>query len=196
MPANLELPLNFPTPRRLETLAVRFTSQDIETAYNQWNCMCGPVAIACILGLTLDEVRSLVHPHYRGLMNPTEVRLAITKAGVLIRERDRARLYRPQDPNPRELPFVASYGMTRIQFGGPWTEADAHPAGAYHYTHWVASATDDDGDPNIFDCNWGWMNRTEFFQNMGSLAADHDKASGLWWPTHIYELDFPVRIDR
>jgi hypothetical protein len=86
---------------------------------------------------------------------------------------------------------VATYGVTRIQFDGPWCRPGVPPSAAYLHTHWVASAADSDGFPDIFDCNWGWVSSGEFFRNMPELGKEIPGATGAWWPTHIYEVSFP-----
>ncbi len=182
-------------PRRLVEHAVRFNGDDIAAASRAWRCTCGPVAIACILDLTLDEVRPLVGSDYLGFMNPTQMRAALDRAGVTVTEQNRDQLFRPTGPRRYGSPIVASYGITRIQFGGPWTQPGVPPRVAYRYTHWVASAADKDGFPDIHDNNWGWMGFGEFFVNMDDLATEIPKASGEWWPTHIYEVEFPAQTN-
>lgn len=178
-------------PKRLADLAVRFNGADIQEAWRTWRCTCGPVAIACILNLNLEDVRPFVGADYRGWMNPTQMKAALAIAGVSINERDRNKLYRPTGPNHFGCPMAADYGITRIQFAGPWTEPGVPASAAYHHTHWVASACDSRRAAYIHDNNWGWMNIGEFICNMDELAGEIPKASGAWWPTHCYEIDFP-----
>lgn len=179
-------------PRRLAKHAVRFTGEDIAAAAKAWRCTCGPVAIACVLDLTLDEVRPFLGSDYKGWMSPTQMVGALRRAGVSIREHDRTRLYRPHGPRQWGCPVLATYGITRIQFDGPWLKPGAPPAAAYHYTHWVASSTNaPDGCADAHDNNWGWMSFGGFFANMSELAKEIPRASGEWWPTHMYEIDFP-----
>lgn len=180
-----------PVPRRLTDHVVRFNGDDIQTARKAWRCACGPVAIACILDLTLDDVRQYIGADYRGWMNPTQMKEALLRAGVSFRELDRNKLYRPTGPNQFGCPYAAKYGITRIQFAGPWTEPGVPERVAYNYTHWVASALDDRHYLDVHDNNWGWMSVVEYFHNMKKLAIEIPRASGAWWPTHCYEVEFP-----
>jgi len=169
--------------------SARFTAQDIEAANKAWRCTCGPVAIACMLNLTLDEVRPLVGSDYRGWMNPTQMEAALTRANVRFEEHDREKLYRPTGPRRYGCKIAAIHGITRIQFAGPWTSPGVPPRVAYRYTHWVASVTTAaDGCADIFDINWGWMSFGAFLKNMRELALEEAGATGEWWPTHIYEV--------
>lgn len=178
-------------PSKLIEHAVRFNGSDIDAARQAWHCTCGPVAIACVLNLTLDEVRPYVGSDYCGWMNPTQMRNALERAGVTVNEIDRETIYRPIGPRGGGV-LAANYGITRIQFAGPWTKPGVPPAVAYRYTHWVASAADEQGFPDLHDNNWGWMTMGQFFENMKELASEIPGATGEWWPTHIYEVEFPT----
>jgi hypothetical protein len=179
------------SPSKAQSRSLRFTGRDIEASYRAWKCTCGPVALAVVFDLTLDEVRPLVGADYRGWMNPTQMEQAILRAGGQFSERDRSRLYRPTGPNQYGCPIMALHGITRIQFAGPWTAPMADPREAYRFTHWVASVPVGDGYSMACDNNYGFMNLGEFFRNMKELSSQVPRGSGEWWPTHVYEITVP-----
>jgi len=178
--------------RKLTEHVAPFDEAAIDAANKAWHCTCGPVAIACILGLTLDQVRPLIGSDYRGWMNPTQVRAALDRAGVRVEEIPRDRLYRPDGLKRGAQIYAAAYGLMRLQFAGPWSEPGVPPRVAYRHTHWVASMAGKDGFPVMYDINWGWMETGRYFRNMDELALETPRSTGKWWPTHIYEVSFPI----
>lgn len=165
---------------------VRFTAADLDAASTKWGCNCGPTALAAICDLMPDDVRPFLGA-FRGLMNPTEMAEAIVRLGCTLTRLPHERLYVPGTYRGR---FGAEYGVTRIQYGGPWTNPGVNPRWAYRYTHWIASIVVD-GQGYFFDCNYGWMEIGEFLTNMKSDAAEVQRGNATWWPTHIYEIDVP-----
>lgn len=161
----------------------RFTLEQAEAAWQSWHCNCGPTALACMAGLTLDAVR----PHLRGFdlkgyTNPTMMFDALGSIGLSF-ERIGARW-------PR-------YGLARIQWEGPWTKPGVPMRARYRYTHWVAGWDAGERGYGVFDVNClnngtGWVARPEWVSVMVPAITSYLKrADGKWHVTHGIELPTP-----
>lgn len=157
-----------------ETLSppLHFSADDLNRAYAEWRCNCGPSALAACLGWTLDAIR----PHLgdfeaKGYMSPTMMRRAVEAAGF----------------HRRDALSWPRHGLVRVQFGGPWLNPGVPPQAAYKATHWVASKRD--GEVWVFDCNGGWMAFDEWERELAPrLAASIKRCDGTWVPSHCWEI--------
>jgi len=106
-----------------------YSPPDVEAAWGEWRCTCGPAATAAILGISCAEVRSLFpgHKERGGWANPTHVRKALEAAPVKFRVR------------PGVWP---SRGLAFVQIEGPWCDPGVPVGAAYKRTHWVACLGD------------------------------------------------------
>lgn len=167
-----------------------FTMDDMEKAADEWNCNCGPAALAFALQVPLDAVRGKI-PGFeeKGYTSPS-----MMKAGLSAM---RQKYIDMQDPTPAVM-FVGRIALVRIQFTGPWTAPGANPKWAYRATHWIATwqTMEERGRlgemrvfRHVFDCNGGVM----LFENWVSdivprLTASIKRSDGGWCPTHIWRL--------
>lgn len=163
---------------------VPFTYEDAERAYDEWNCNCGPAALAAVLGMTLDAVRPLI-PGFeqKGYTNPTMMFEALKQAPCLFHC-----IYRGDEPH--EV-FWCDRGLMRVQWSGPWTKPGVPMAARYRATHWVGLRSSEDLGHEVFDvnamCVGGWLPFKEWSEQLVPwlLREVHPKADGRWWPTHI-----------
>lgn len=175
--------------------ALRFTLQDVERAADIWNANCGPVSVAAISGLTLEELR----PHLgdfekKRYTNPTLMWEILRNAGIT---------YHRPSPSVCEarIPWP-SHGLARVQWEGPWTAPRVPIAARYRHTHWVASWKPHGREHLIFDincmCVGGWVSLSEWSRNVVPwlLRECEPKASGKWHLTHVVEIErAPVHSD-
>lgn len=174
----------------------RFTEADAERASQEWNCNCGPGALAAIMGLTLDEVRPHVEKAGFGAaksyMNPTMMLDALNSAGAKWQAKGKGKAF-------ATLTWP-DYGLARIQWEGPWTEPGANGRWAYQYTHWVGSRVlthirEDHNRTGIFDINAmangsGWCRLADWQAVIVPAITEHHKrANGKWHITHSIEVE-------
>lgn len=144
---------------------VLYTPPDLDAAYEEWGCNCGPASVAALLGKTCADVRA----HFPGFetrryANPTHVYAAL------------AGLKSPARQSPRR----PETGLLFIQWGGPWLR-DGVPVGvAYRHTHWIAVI-----GHAVFDVNVGhWVTRVDWEHEQEGVAAwlmsHHPKCDGTW----------------
>ena len=158
----------------------RFTADDVERAYEEWGCNCGPASLAAIMGLTLDEVHPLMGDfESKGYTNPTLMRESVKRCN------------KPWRYVKAPWPL---YGLVRIQWGGPWCKPGVPLRAAYRHTHWIGCWSRGDGigvfDINAINNGTGWC-RLADWQNeiVPFITAQIPRASGQWWPTHLIEID-------
>lgn len=178
---------------------VRFTFDEVLRASDDWGANCGPVAVAAIAGLTLDELRpKLGDFESKRYTNPTLMWEILRN--VLGPERGR---------EGRELSDEGlgrwwksgwargwpRYGLVRIQWEGPWMKAGVPIAARYRQTHWVGARHIGDA-VQIFDVNamaaGGWISEANWTGILVPwiLGACQPKADGKWHRTHVVEVDF------
>lgn len=164
-----------------------FDSKEANAAYEDWNCNCGPAALAAILGKTLDEVRPAVEAEgfaERHYTNPTMMEGAIRRLGGRIVKRIST------GGSQRRLDFP-KHGLARIQWTGPWTQPGSNPKWAYGKTHWIATWLMEAGvNQNwycIFDVNGGLMNQADWERHIVPFILPQ-RADGGWFITHSWEV--------
>lgn len=157
----------------------RFSEEDANRAYEEWGANCGPGALAAVMGMTLDDVR----PHMgdferKGYTNPTLMSAALRSIGL------------PWRKIGARWPH---YGLVRVQWEGPWTEAGVPLRVRYRYTHWIGAAIDR-GDIGIFDINCmnngtGWCSLVDWSDTVVPFLVGHyPRANGRWHITHAIEV--------
>ena len=164
-----------------------FTLADAERAHDDWGANCGPVALAAIMGITLDDVR----PH----MGDFEKKHYTNPSLMLAALRS---LRRPFWKIGATWP---QYGLVRIQWEGPWTQPGVPMLARYRYTHWVGAAQRG-GETGIFDVNClnngtGWSSLADWSAVVVPyILEQYPKASGNWHITHSFEVKRDARIAK
>lgn len=174
------------TPYRSDLPRYHYTEEDFAAAHDAWGCNCGPGALAMLLCLKPAEVRDHI-PDFaeRGYTNPTMMKGALANLKV------------PFRLGPRRF---SSYGLCRIQWGGPWVKPGptaGHPVEVgkwgYRFSHWIGSMGDGPkGDVFLFDINGGWMWPEKWEKELVPLLVEgYPRADGRYYITHNLELDLP-----
>jgi hypothetical protein len=169
--------------------SLAFTPAELERAWVEWGCNCGPAALAVAVGLKPDDVL----PHIakfdeRRYTNPTMMAGALRSLGIDHRwSRDHERAIR--------WPIR---GLARIQWGGPWTDPGVPIPARYRHSHWVAVATIQGmataynlSGRGIFDVNCPhWINFEDWEKVLVPriLKENEPKADGKWWVTDAIEV--------
>jgi len=92
-----------------------------------------------------------------------------------------------------------SFGLARIQWGGPWTRPGVPVMARYRKTHWVGCyrplrQTGPLAGVSVFDvnalCAGGWIRLEEWARQLVPwlLGECEPKADGSWWITHAVEV--------
>lgn len=105
--------------------ALRFTQADAERASDDWGCNCGPSALAAVTDRTLDEIRPLMGDfEKKRYTNPTLMFECLKRAV-------------PDNRFFWNIEGMPTYGLLRVQWEGPWTQAGVPIRARYRHTHWV-----------------------------------------------------------
>lgn len=157
----------------------RFSEQDADRAFNEWGANCGPSALAAILNMTLDEVRphmgDFEQKHYT---NPSLMNAALRSTG------------KPW----RKIGAVwPAYGLVRVQWEGPWTEAGVPMRARYRFTHWIGATTRTTPiaifDINCINNGTGWCSLDDWQRVIVPyLTGLYPSANGKWHITHAIEV--------
>lgn len=162
------------------------TAQDVDRAFDEWGCNCGPAAIAGVLSMTLDQVR----PHMgdfeaKRYTNPTLMWAALRSIGVGFS-------FRGGHLGKDNWPIR---GLARIQWEGPWTRPGVPPQAAYRHTHWVGANARDRQNIGIFDVNAigngsGWCSLVDWRDELVPhiLRECVPRSDGGWHLTHAVEI--------
>lgn len=146
-------------------------------------------------GLTPEKVRPFLgdfeRKHYT---NPTLMRDALDR----LVEGGRLKGYRYEvrsdgGPGAAQSPWV-SFGLLRIQWGGPWLDAGVPIAARYRQTHWVGAATIE-GRFGVWDVNAmanrsGWIALSDWTDTIvPAITRATPRADGTWSITHAIEIE-------
>lgn len=167
-------------------IGLKFSSEDLMTAFKTWNCNCGPAALAAALGCSLDRSLELI-PDFRRCKytSPTMMSEALNKSGHYWKEMTRARKT-PRELCPAVLPDA---GLVRVQWTGPWTQPGVNPKWAYRLTHWFASFRMSADEWCVFDINSGPVLWDEWRDTIPALiTAEIPRADGDWYLTHLWQV--------
>ena len=175
----------------MNPLPLRFTETDVDRAWKEWGCNCGPSAVAAIAGMSLDEIR----PHLgdfeqKRYTNPTLMWAILKSAGI----QWRGNTANSTSSEHQGMLAFPDYGLARIQWEGPWTAPGVHIRARYRYTHWVGAARIN-GEVGIWDVNCinngiGWVSLKEWANVLVPwlLKECHPRANGRWHITHSVEV--------
>lgn len=168
---------------RLQIPPLRFDASGAQSLFDTYgpNCgPCGPGAIAAIAGVTLEDAIDAVGPKWLHLKGTTEVML--TQA-----------LDRLGQRWTQTSPTHPVFGLTRIQWDGPWLR-DTDPFEKYRHSHWVGIARSDHTHL-VFDINaisaGGWISFVEWDAHLRPwlLGRTEPQATGGWLISDTYEVD-------
>ena len=169
--------------------ALRFTPEEAAAAAEAWGFNCGPAALSALLGKTPDELRPhLLDFEAKRFMNPTMVLAVLRGMGVPVE-----RAYQCSEP-PAGAVRYPEHGLVRLQWGGPWCGGGVPFAARYRHTHWIAVAGADE-QRKAYDVNVGrWISWATWLVKVAPVLARRcsKRASGLWWPTHCYQMQVPA----
>lgn len=155
-----------------------YVPPDLDAAYEEWGCNCGPASLAALAYKTCAEIRPLF-PGFeqRRYANPTHLLAAM-------RELFAGCGYAKKDERPNT-------GLLFIQWGGPWCAPGVPVGAAYRHTHWIAVMGE-----AVFDCNAGhWVTRETWERPEDGVAAwiisHNPKADGTWFVRSALEVWLP-----
>ena len=157
-----------------------FTEEESEAAWKEWNCNCGPAALAFALQVNLDAVRGSI-PGFeeKGYTSPTMMKQALANLGRQCRER----------PTGEPHLFCPEIALVRVQWTGPWTAKDANPKWAYRATHWICCWRERDFGSLVFDINGGISSFARWrLDIVPAIVASIKRADGGWYATHVWEV--------
>lgn len=173
----------------------RFTAIDVACANRNWQCDSGPAALAALLDLSLDGVKPHFMPAYPGHATPARMSRALRGIGIpwaLKRQN-------PPHAAPTRMGDWPWHGLARVQWEGPWTQADAFSCWASKHTCWVGAQRVQHG-VDVWDIDLlgselhrdGWC-PSEWWSSTWSrlLTADIPGALGTWYITHLLEVEPP-----
>ena len=169
-------------------VAPPFTEQDAKRAFDEWRANCGPVALAAIVGMTLDQVR----PHMgdfesKAYTNPALMFDVLKGIGAKFSYMTPAKALPPRKGWPRS-------GLVRIQWEGPWTLPDATKHTRHRHTHWVGGQGSQSSyavfDVTCMNNGTGWCSLQDWISVIAPhLMARYPRASGRWHITHSIEIE-------
>lgn len=184
-------------------MRIKFTREEAEGANDKWGFNCGPAALCAVLGKTPRQIRAdLCDFEDRGYTNPQLMfrilrGLDVTHFTVL------------RADEPRENLRWPKFGLVRVQWAGPWTEAGVPIIRRQRHSHWIAVRESTPEGRMVFDVNavpsasssqlstlntqpssQGWLTFSVWSTQLVPWLLKHcePKASGVWWPTHGIEI--------
>lgn len=173
---------------------MHFTWSDAQEAADTWGFNCGPAVVCAVTGLMPEDIRPYLGDfEQKGFMNPTQMATCLHRLQCCFRRTQEYLGALDRDPETWTLP---GYGIMRIQWAGPWTRVGVPMRARYHHTHWIACR--ELVTPlryEVFDVNallvGGWIAWEEWAEKLVPwlLRESVPKASGAFWPTHIWDID-------
>ena len=164
------------------------TLDEAQAAGDEWGFNCGPAALCAVLELSPADIR----PHLgdfekKRYTNPTLMASILRGLGINFR-----RVYECAVQVENRKPTYPSFGLVRVQWGGPWTKPGVPMAARYRHTHWIAvrDLGREAFDVNALCCNGGWLPWQEWADELTPwlIRQCEPKADGSWWPTHCWEV--------
>lgn len=184
----------------------RFTIDEAQDAADDWGFNCGPGALCAVTRMKPGEIR----PHLgdfeaKGYTNPTLMAEILHGLHIPF-----LRKYECAVKVDNREPAYPTFGLVRVQWGGPWTRPGVPMRARYRHTHWVAMrmiaattwragsrpmpTTPRWSDREVFDinamCVGGWLSWNEWSRELVPwlIKECQPKADGTWWPTHCWEI--------
>jgi hypothetical protein len=165
------------------TFNPRIIGEDEATQAWDWGANCGPFALAAISGLSMSEIRpalEAVRFDERRYTSPAMMYGALTRLGV------------PWFKNGVEMP---TWGLARVQWEGPWTQAGRPMRERYRHTHWIGLAKLDDHfgafDVNCLGNGSGWVSWEEWQSHVVPWIVEKlvPGGDGRWHFTRTIEIE-------
>lgn len=159
---------------------LKFTLEDAQAASDAWGFNCGPAAIAAIVGMTPAELRPRLFDFEKKHYTNPKLMYKILN-GLCVEYRTISNLW-------------PAWGLVRVQWMGPWTEADRPAEERSRHSHWIGSYIDAMDNVLVFDvnclCVGGWVVLPEWRDQVVPwlLKQVEPTAYGTWYPTHIFEI--------
>jgi hypothetical protein len=164
-----------------------WTCEQADAMADEWGFNCGPAAICAVTEMTPEQLR----PHMgdfegKHYTNPTLMREILERIKVPYHCMTDSR-------GAKDLPWP-SWGLVRVQWGGPWTREGRPMVARYRHTHWVASDRGINGSLRVFDvnatCVGGWIDYDEWDVLLVPwlLKQCEPRADGRWWVTHSIQI--------
>jgi len=180
---------------------LNFDIEAAEVASDEWGFNCGPAAVAAICGLSLSELRPCLGDfEQKRYTNPTLMSQILRNVGAKVIEFGRLN-WRFEMERAGRKPWPR-YGLVRIQWEGPWTDAGVPIAARYRHTHWVGARYANKDNVGIWDINClnngtGWVGLSEWTTILVPwlLKECHPRANGKWHLTHVVEIEAPREYD-
>ncbi len=180
---------------RAHPLALSF--EQLNALHDEWKFNCGPAAICAVTGLTPEQLR----PHMRdferkGYTNPSLMFAVLRGLGI------RFGVCQRKDHNT--VPAVRaqdwpSFGLVRIQWGGPWMRAGVPERARYRHTHWIATdaGLGTSKGRGVFDVNAvcgggnGWIALADWETHVVPWLIKEavPKGDGTWSIAHAVEIE-------
>lgn len=157
------------------------TEDEAQQAF-AWGANCGPFALAAVSGLGLEAVRpalAAVKFEKRRYTSPAMMYGALNHLGIRWRK------------NGIEIP---TWGLARVQWEGPWTEAGRPMRERYRHTHWIGLGKRGNEvgvfDVNALDNGSGWISWHDWTMTLVPLIVEHlvPGGSGAWHFTRTIEV--------
>lgn len=179
---------------QLRAHPLRLTLDELNALHDEWKFNCGPASLCAVTGLTPAELR----PHMldferKGYTNPTLMFAVLRAIGIPFEVHKEQRT----DVPTHAVPWP-SFGLCRIQWGGPWMKKDVPERARYRHTHWVATCDALGGSVGrgVFDINAvgdgcsGWIALDEWHSKLVPWLIEEavPKGDGTWSIAHAVEL--------
>lgn len=139
-----------------------FYPPDIDLAYSLYKATCGPVSLAAIMESRVCDLISLF-PQFpeKNYTNYTSMRSAIQELDLGFSEKRNS---------------FASFGVSLIQFTGPWSRKGVPKVVELRYTHWIAVKS-----TYIFDINsMVWQSYQDWCNNIIPLLGGYYQHTSGW----------------
>lgn len=179
-------------------LKYSLTEEAAIEAYNSWRFNCGPASLCALIGMTPEQIR----PHLgnfekKGYTDPDLMVKIIGNLGLSLEK-----LHESYD-TPDKIMFHSfsavkwpNFGLVRVQWSGRWTEPKSAAWARHRHTHWIGTMCQH-GVRLVFDHNalstGGWMPPRIWASKLVPwlLKSCEPESTGMWWPTHSFEIGFP-----
>lgn len=169
-------------------IAYPVTYEEAHRAAQEWGANCGPVALAGICRMSLEEVREhMGNFESKRYTNPLLMWQALKSIGVPHERKTFRDVTTSSSCWPR-------YGLARIQFHGPWMDEGRPRRARYRWSHWVGAMSLTSGvgvfDVNALNNGSGWVSLSEWEQIIVPHIIQYcvPLGDGDWSFTHVVEV--------
>jgi hypothetical protein len=156
---------------------IPYNPTDVEEAHEVWGANCGPCAFAAVLRMPVMAVRSCFEGfEQRHYVNPTHMKQALSRVQI------------PFSIRRRRWPF---FGLSFVQWDGPWCAPDIPVTVAYRYTHWIGVDGSRHRHALIYDVNSGRWTSFAYWESEVKPIIAHSipRATGAYFIRTSFELE-------